>query len=240
MDKSVQMMKDERYLEFQKKLTDEAISLTHKNGYERLASSIDAVTDWEGFQEIIAQIDATKWFDERNVLKEIEPSTPHRLGNADLLISIGNQGVYCEVTSPISLQEMVTKELKNGNSVDSKVVKLLKKQPWMSETEAKHTIQNSKVVRNLLEKTRKQLPKTYPGILVMNTSKSMISHFDVQQIAERLFPRRNQIILLMLWNLEHGSMIGTPPFIFLNSNSQFQKTGDDLLKYLCIQPIEII
>ncbi|MBN2075568.1 MAG: hypothetical protein JW762_08470 [Dehalococcoidales bacterium] len=233
-------MKDERYLEFQRKLTYRAISLTHKNGYERLASSIDAVTDWEGFQEIIAQIDATKWFDERNVLKKIEPSTPHRLGNADLLISIGNQDVYCEVTSPISLQKTFTKKTKNENSVDSNVVNLLKKQPWMSETEAKHTIQNSKVVRNLLDKTRKQLPETYPGILVMNTSKSMIFHFDVKQIAEKLFPSRNQIILLMLWSLERGSMIGTPPFIFLNSNSQFQKTGEDLLKYLCIQPMEIL
>ena len=222
-------MKDQRYLEFQATLGEMASGLVSINGYDRLKSSIEDVADWDGFQAIIAQIDTTVWFKDRGILKEIEPCLPHRAGYADILISFSEQDIYCEVTSPESLQKSM--ESKKQNEA-KKVQNLLKKQPWMSKQDAEHELKINSAVRNLLDKTKHQLPPNHPGILALETGKSMVLSFDVKRIAEKLFPSRPQVTLIMLWSLERGSQIGEAPFWFVNPNSPYQNIGQKLLEYL--------
>jgi len=222
-------MKDQRYLEFQATLDEIASRLASISGYDRLKSTIEDVADWDGFQAIFAQINTTLWFKEKGLLKEIEPRLPHREGYADILLSFSGQDIYCEVTSPESIQKSLESETEGETE---KVQNLLKKQPWISKQEAEHEIKHDRIKRTLLEKTNKQLPRNYPGILVLETGKSMVFTFDTKEIARKLFPSRPQVMLIMLWSLERGSQIGKAPFLFVNPNSPYQNIGQELLEYL--------
>jgi len=222
-------MKDERYLQFQTTLKKIAVGLASINGYDRLKSSIEDVADWDEFQAIKAQIDTTLWFKEKGLIKEIEPKLPLREGYSDILLSFSEQDIYCEVTSPESLQKLI--ESKKQNEA-KKVQNLLKKQPWMSKQDAEHELKMERAVRNLLDKTKRQLPPNHPGVLALETGKSMVFSFDVKKIAKKLFPNRPQVVLIMLWSLERGSQIGEAPFWFVNPNSPYQNIGQKLLEYL--------
>lgn len=236
-------MKDERYLQFRETLEKIATGrmlvsrltlatdLTFVNGYDKLKSSIEDVADWDDYMDIRAQIHITQWFKEKGLIKEIEPKLPYpyREGYSDILLSFSEQDIYCEVTSPESLQKSMESKKQNEGE---KVQKLLIKQPWMSKQEAEHEIQISKITRKLLEKTNKQLPLNYSGILALETGKSMVFSFDVKRIAKKLFPSRPQLMLIMLWSLERGSQIGEAPFWFVNPNTPCQNIGQELLKYL--------
>ncbi len=102
----------------------------------------------------------------------------------------------------------------------------------MSEQDAEHEIRKDRITRNLLAKTRRQLPPNHPGILALETGKSMVFTFDTKKIAQKLFPSRPQVMLIMLWSLERGSQIGEAPFWFINPNSPYQNIGQKLLEYL--------
>ena len=222
-------MKEPRYMQFQETLMKNSAGLATVDGYDRLKSSIGDVADWDGFQAILAQIDITLWFNDKGILKEIEPHLPQKAGYSDILLSFSEQDIYCEVTSPESLQKSI--ESKKQNEAE-KVQNLLKKQRWMSEQDAEHEIKQDRITRILLEKTNKQLPRNYPGILALETGKSMLFTFDTKKIAQQLFPSRPQVMLIMLWSLERGSQIGEAPFWFVNPSSQYQNIGQKLLKYL--------
>jgi len=198
-------------------------------GYNRLKPLLRGASNWDEYQEFLDQIDITLWFEEKNILKEIEPELPHREGNADALLSFSEQDIYCEVTSPESLQKSI--ESKKHNEV-KKVQSLLNKQPWMSKQEVEHELKINRTVRNLLDKTKRQLPPNHPCILALETGKSMVLTFDTKKIAQKLFPTRPQVMLIMLWSLERGSQIGEAPFPFVNPNSPYQNIGQKLLKYL--------
>ena len=221
-------MKDERYLQFQETLEKIAAGLTLVNGYDRLISIIEGVASWDEYMEIRAQINTTQWFKEKGLIKEIEPKLPHREGYSDILLSFSEQDIYCEVTSPESLQKSMES---NKYNEEKKVHNLLKKQPWMSKQDAEHEIEINRITRKLLGKTNKQLPLNYPGILALETGKSMVFSFDVKRIAKKLFPIRPQVTLIMLWSLERGSSIGEAPFWFVNPNSAYQNIGKELLKF---------
>jgi len=226
-------MKDERYLKFQATLREDSAELASVKGYDRLISTIKDVADWDGFQAILAQIDITLWFKEKGLVKEIEPKLPHRVGNADVLLSFYQKDIYCEVNSFDSLLKRI--ESRKENEAE-KVQNLLKKEPGMSQQDAEYQILIDRIVRRLLLKTNRQLPMNYPGILALNTSTSMVFSFDVKRIAKKLSPNRPQVMLIMLWSLERGGKIGQPveeaPFWYLNRNSCFEGYGRELLKYL--------
>jgi len=222
-------MKDPRCPEFRATLKKESAGLASVKGYDRLKSRLNSVTDWDSYKEMSAQIGITLWFKEKSLLKEIEPELPHREGNADALLSFSEQDIYCEVTSPESLQKSIASK---KQSEAKKVQNLLKKQPWMSKQDAEHELKIERAVRNLLDKTKRQLPPNHPSILALETAKSMVFTFDTKKMAHKLFPSRPQVMLIMLWSLERGSRIGEAPFWFINPNSPYQNIGQKLLKYL--------
>ena len=221
-------MKDQRYKQFQTTLLEKASKLVFITGYNRLKSSIENVTDWDGFQAILAQINTILWFKGKGLVKEIEPKLPHREGYSDILLSFLNQEIYCEVTSPESIQKSIESEKPNELK---KVQELIRKQPWMSEQDAEHEIRRNRIVRNLLYKTKRQIPPNNPGILVVETGKSAIFSFDIKKIAPRIFKNRPQVMLVMLWSLERGSQIGEAPFWFINTNTPYKNIGYEMLKY---------
>jgi hypothetical protein len=102
----------------------------------------------------------------------------------------------------------------------------------MSKQDAEHELKRERAVRNLLDKTNHQLPPNHPGVLALETGKSMVFTFDTEKIAQKLFPSRPQVMLIMLWSLERGSQIGEAPFPFINPNSPYQNIGQKLLEYL--------
>lgn len=222
-------MKDKRYLDFQATLEKMAAGLTLVDGYDRLIRTIKRVASWDEYMGIRAQIETAQWFKENGLIKEIEPKLPHREGYSDILLSTSEQVIYCEVTSLESLQKSV--ESKEENEA-GKIQNLLRKERWMSETEAKHEIKISRIARILLGKTNHQLPPDRPGILALETGKAMVFHFDVKKLAEKLFPSRLQVMLIMLWSLEKGSQIGKAPFWFINYRSPLNKFGQKLLEDL--------
>lgn len=227
-------MKDKRYLQFQATLEKRSIGLSYVKGYDRLASSIKDVADWDGFQAILAQIDATQWFKDKNLLKEIEPPLPNREGYADILISFSQQDIYCEVTSLESLVKSIEARRQDGDN--KRVEAKRQNQPYLSRLDIEHEIKNDKIVRILLRKTNKQLPKNHPGILALETGRAMVFQSEVKKIAKKLFTNRPQIMFTMLWSLEQGSGIGKPPFPFVNQKSNYQTIGQELLKYLQVKP----
>lgn len=223
-------MKDPRYLKFQEVLRKSLACLTSVNGYNKLETRINCVSDWDEYRAILAQIDVTLWFKDKNVLKEIEPRLPHREGFGDILLTFSNQDIYCEVTSFESLAKSI--ESKKQDSDHKKVKSKLEKRPYLTRQDIEHEIKNDRIIRNLLEKTNKQLPKNHPGILALETGRAMVFHGNVKEIAKRIFKNRPQVTLIMLWSLERGSVIGEAPFWFSSNDSRYQNIGRELLKYL--------
>jgi len=210
-------MKDERYLQFQTTLKKIAVGLASINGYDRLKSSIEDVADWDGFQAIKAQIDTTLWFKEKGLIKEIEPKLPLRKGYSDILLSFSQKDIYCEVTSFQSIIKSI--------------------QVKKSRTEKKDDeFKIKRALRNLLDKTGRQLPQNYSGILVLDTTKSAVFSLDVRELAGRLLPQRRQIALIALvsWegNGEDFSWDKNPTFFFINGYSEFRAIGEAVLKHL--------
>lgn len=198
-------------------------------GYDKLESLLRGASDWDKYQEALAQIDITLWFKQKSLLKEIEPGLPCSTGVGDILLTFSQQDIYCEVTSRESLQKSI--ESKKGSKVQ-KIQNLLKRQPWMTQQDAENEIEIDRILRTLLRKTSKQLPANHPGILALDAGKGAVFHHKIKRVAKKLLPQRLQVMLLMLWTSERGSQIGEPPFWFVNPNPPYQNIGQELLKYL--------
>jgi hypothetical protein len=197
-------------------------------GYDRLGSPLRKTKDWDQYQEVLAQINATVWFAQKGLLKEIEPGLPHRRGRCDAKLSFAEQEIYCEVWAPQAF--MTTYEAKK-TEIAGKVA-ALREQLFMSQQDAEHEIRNKSIEGTLRDKTTRQLPPDQHGLLWIDGAKGWLFGFDVKTIAKRLFPSRPQIALIMLWNGERGSQIGEPPFCFVNSVSSFQDIARRLLLHL--------
>jgi len=207
--------------------------LTSITGYDRLKPLLRGASDWDEYQEFLAQIDITLFFKHKNLLKEIEPELPHRAGNADFLLSFSQQDIYCEVTSFESLAKSIESLTKDGdNKIESKFQKVRKEQPWITRQDIENETEVNRIAKNLLEKTKRQLPLNHLGILALETGKSQVYCYKIKEVAKKLFPKRPQVTLIMLWSLEKGSQIGEAPFWFVNPNSPYQNIGRKLLEHL--------
>ena len=175
---------------------------------------------------MMAQINATIWFRQKGLIKEIEPALPHRTGSCDILLSFAQQQIYCEVWAAQSFMKAFE------SRKTEKAVDLRKKEPWMSQEDAEHEIRNRDIARTLKHKINQQLPQGQPGMLWIDGAKGWLFHYDAKIIARRLFPLKPQMTLIMLWTLERGSQLGEPPFCFVNSKSPFQDLSRELLLHL--------
>lgn len=188
-------------------------------GYDRLKSLLKGASDWDQYQETLAQIDITLWFKRKNLLREIEPELPNRIGNTDILLSFSQQDIYCEVNSPQSILKSIKSRKGNENIKVQKQSKNIRR-----------------LLRVLLEKTNRQLPRDYPGILALETGKSAIFGFDVRELAQLLFPSRPQVALIALWSWEgDGEALNwdnNPTSFFINGRSGFRAIGEALLGHL--------
>ena len=215
-----------QYLPTLEKMLAELSSVT---GYDRLAYLLRGASDWDGYNEFLAQIDITLWFKQKSLLKEIEPRLPCSAGVGDILLAFSQQDIYCEVTSRESFQKSI--ESPKGNK-GQRIQNLFKREPWMTQQDVENEIEIDIILRKLLEKTKKQLPSSHPGILAFDAGKGWVFHHQVERVAKKLFPQRLQLMLVMLWTSERGSQIGEPPFWFVNPNPPYQNIGQELLKYL--------
>ena len=216
--------------------------LDHVNGYDRLKPILRGASNWDEYQEFLAQIDITLYFHNKSTLKEIEPELPHRAGNADILLSFSQRDIYCEVTSFQSIAKSIESKTKSEkNKIQDRVRGLRKRQPWETEQEIENELKIKRAVRNLLDKTNRQLPPNHPGILGVETGKSAMFGFDVREIAPQLFKRRPQLALIMLWSWESSEQDDSdfmswsrnkPSFCFINPISEFREIGEALLKHL--------
>lgn len=211
----------------EKRLTE----LATVTGYDRFSTLLRGASDWDEYQEILAQIDVTLWFKHKGLLKEVEPELPHRMGNADVLISLSQGDIYCEVTSFQSIIKSFEDKTKMG-------------QPWKTEQGLNNKLEIKRAVRKLLDKTSRQLPPNHPGILALETSKSAMFGFDVRRIAQQLFKSRPHVALIMLWSWESseqdesdflGWSRNNPSFCFINAGSKFREVGETLLKHLSLK-----
>jgi hypothetical protein len=194
-------------------------------GYDRLGALLRGASDWDQYQEVLAQVDITLWFKHSNLLKEIEPILPHRAGSGDVLLSFSGQDIFCEVNSPQSIASAIeSRNVISENTGDKKQSKNTKRS-----------------LRILLRKTDDQLPPEYPGILALETTKSAVFELDIAELAQRLFPKRTHVALIMLWSWEGN---GENNFVkrgwerdysiscFINGCSKFRVVGEELLKHL--------
>jgi hypothetical protein len=203
------------------------VQLAPLAGYYKLQALLQGASNWDAYQEALAQLDIILWFNQKKLVKEIEPILDYRVGKADILLSLNGQDMYCEITSFQSI-------IKSINLVDN------------SREKNRHSGQAKidRVVRILLKKTNRQLPPDYPGILALDALKSGIFAFDVRLIAQKLLPQRLQVALIALWSGE-----GTGPDInwdipnsfFINSKSQYRYIGEALLQCMNVTAgIEVI
>jgi len=198
--------------------------LASVGGYDRLGPLLRGASDWDQYQEALVQIDITLWLKKRNLLGEIAPELPNGSGNADILVGFLQHNLYCEVSSFQSL----------GKSIQSRESRIEK-------NKNRHKIK--KIVRTSLDKTNRQLPQDYPGILALCATKSNIIGLDVREMAELLFPSRPQVTLLMLWSWEEPSgsdsdmrwEMNDPDFCFINGQAKFREVGESLLHHLGIR-----
>jgi hypothetical protein len=225
-------MKDSRYLEFQAQIKNMSTGLAGIVGYDNLITTINNVADWDSFQAAKAQIETILWFKEKGILKEIEPPLPVRAGFADVMISFSQQDIFCEVYSLDSFVKSI--ESRQHGMDDEKIEFKNQKRPYLTRQDIEHEIRRERILRIILEKAKKQLPADHPGILVLETGKTGVYHGEIKEIAKILFPQRSNIILIMLWSLEHGSDIGEPPFWFINYKSRYNKLGQELLEFIKI------
>lgn len=191
--------------------------LASVSGYDRLGLLLRRASNWDQYQEALAQIDVTLWFKGKSLLKEIEPELPHRVGNADILLSFSQQDIYCEIAS---FQSII-------KSIQAKESKVEKKD---NELEIKRAI------RNLLDKTNRQLPPNHPCILALDTTKSAKFAYDIRLIADKLLPQRLQVALIALWSWEgDGEALNwdmEPSSFFINGKSGYRAIGEALLELL--------
>lgn len=214
--------------------------LTSVTGYDRLGLLLKKASDWDQHNDVLAQIDITLWFKEKGLLKEIEPKLPHREGYADILLTFSQQAIYCEVTSFQSIAKSIETKTK---SQEKKLRELMKRQPWKTEQDVEHELKIKRVMRNLLDKTKRQLPSNHPGILALETGKSAMFGFDVRDIAQKLFPNRPQVALILLWSWEGDGgddsnlrwERNNPSFCFINGAAQFRKVSEKLPKHLSLR-----
>jgi hypothetical protein len=177
-------------------------------GYGRLAPLLRKASDWDQYQETLAQIDITLWFNEKGLLKEIEPELSFRNGKADILLSFSGQDIYCECTS----FQSITKSLASKASIEGRTI----------QTNAR---------RRLLRKADSQLPPDHPSILVLDMTKSTRFVLDERQLAEGVFPQRPQIALMAVWDCAFNWST-TPRQFFVNTRSNFREVGEALLRSL--------
>jgi len=214
-------------------------------GFDKLKPLLRGTSDWDEYQEILAQIDITLFFKHKNLLKEIEPELPHRAGNADILLTFSQQDIYCEVTSFQSIAKSIESKTKSKEKeIQDRLGELRKREPWKTEGDIEDELKIRRAVRNLLGKTKRQLPPKFLGILALETGKSMMFGLDVRDIAQRLFPQRPQLALIMLWSWESPAQNDSdfsrwgrsnPSFCFINAGSKFQGIGEALLKHLSLK-----
>lgn len=212
--------------------------LTSVIGFDRLCPLLRGASDWDEYQEFLAQIDITLFFKHKTLLKEIEPELPHRVGNTDILLSFSRQDIYCEVTSFQSIAKSIESKAK---SEGNKMRELRKRQPWKTEQDVEHEVEINRAGRNLLDKTKRQLSPNHPGILALETGKSAMFGFGVREMAPQLFKSRPQLALIMLWSWESPAHNDPdrlswgrdkPSFCYVNPVSKFREVGEALLKYL--------
>ena len=206
------------------------------SGYCRLKPLLRGASNWDEYQEFLTQIDITLWFQDKGIIRGIEPKLPQRIGNTDILLSFSQEDIYCEVTSLQSLLKMFeSKTLSDGNKIQRRLEKLKRGQPWLTKQHVENEIERNRIIRNLLDKTRKQLPSNHPGILALDTTKSAKFTHDVKLIAEKLLPQRPQIMFVALWSWEgfgEPSWEKIPSYFYINSKSEFRKVGETLLEHL--------
>lgn len=212
-------------------------------GFSKLQKGMRS-SNWNQYYEALAQIEVSVWFAQHHLLEEIEPDLPHRTGSCDLLLSLGGQHIYCEVTS-------LTFPKVDSEKTAAQVQRLRKKRPGLTEPDIKqrlltelgiqHQYQINNMLRGLRGKIRRQLPPDFPGILALQTGRAGFSTPQTKDLAKELFAATSQaptpqVILIMLWSLERGGTIGQPveeaPFWFPNRNSRFKDACRELLKYL--------
>ena len=206
--------------------------LTSVTGYGRLCSRLRVASDWDEYEEFLAQIDITLWFKDKGIVKEIEPELANSMGRADILFTFSQQDIYCEVTSFQSIAKSIESKAK---SEEKKIRELGKRQPWKMEQDVEHELKIKRAVRNLLDKTKRQLPSNHPGILALETGKSAIFYHDIRNMAQRLFPHRPHVALIMHWGWEgvgEPTWDSIPTAFFVNGNSGFRNIAEALLEFL--------
>lgn len=200
------------------------------DGYERLGSLLRGAGDWDQHQETLAQLDATLWFKEKGVLREIAPVLPTTTGNADALLCWGEEHIYCEVTSFQSIAKAFDSSTEHAKGrIQMRIRQLRQREPWKTKEDLEHELHIRRAVRNLLSKTKKQLPVDCPGILAIDTGKSAVFHGDVSTIARQLFPSRSHVVFILLWSWESdepedadsGWKKCAPTYCFVNTGSRF-------------------
>lgn len=219
----------------EKRLAD----LSSVTGYDRLYHLLRKASDWDDYQEVLAQLDITSWFFKKGLIKEIEPELPNRKGYSDILISFSQQDIYCEVTSFQSFAKSTAFEVKS----QKKLLELQKRQPWKTGMGVGHELNIKRAVRNLLYKTDHQLPSNNTGILALETGKSGMFGFDVRIMAQKIFPNRPQVALLMLWSWEGDGQNdpdsmwerNNPSHCFINPGAHFPEVGERLANYLSLK-----
>jgi len=200
------------------------------NGYDKLKPRLRDASDFDSYDDIYAQMDITLWFKEKGLVKEIEPKLPNKDGYSDILLFFSQQDIYCEITSFQSIiKSTESKEENQDAKIQNKLQKLRKRQPWLTAQYVKDKLETDKAVTKLLDKTKRQLPPDYPGVLALDSKAGILQKQQIRKIADRLFPKRPQLALIMRRSL---SQIEIPTLWFVNLNSPYQNIGRELLKYL--------
>lgn len=211
-------------------------------GYERLGDVLRGAYSWDRYQDALAQIDITLWYKENGLVKEIEPTLPHRKGYGDILLSFQGRDIYCEVKSFASpIESMRSRTQDEENKTEDKIRKFRQGQPWLTRSMAENKLKIRSIEENLLKKTRRQLPPNYPGILSLEAGKAGVFALDVRDMAPQLFRSRPQLALIMLWSWESPAHNDPdrlnwgrdkPSFCYVNPLSKFRVIGEALLQHL--------
>jgi hypothetical protein len=197
------------------------VALANVSGYEKLKPLLQRAASWDNYQEALAQLDITLWFQQKGLVKEIEPKLTHRIGNADILLLFNNQSIFCEISAP-------RYSFRSGKDADK--IKDLEIQ--------NEGIKIDKVTNYLSDKVDRQLPPNEFGIIALDVNKSDIFAFDMRLIAEKLLPKKLQIALIALWSAEGRGEFKTwdiPTVFFINRKSKYQHKSEALIQFLDIK-----
>lgn len=178
-------------------------------GFNKLQKALRS-SNGDEYYETQIQIERSVWFALHRLLKEIEPELHDNRRGCDMLLSLEEHPIYCEVTS---------RQFPGVNSkrTAAQMQRLQKKQPWLTEQDIEYQYEINNVLRSLRDKTHRQLPPTVPGILVLETGRAMFFHPHTKDLANKLFAStsrapRPHVILIMLWSGDSGSRMGEAPF----------------------------